>query len=159
MKIKVSQRGGERQNLDFYKGFLESLLKHVIPQCYHDKLSVKLVMAINDKSTHLDGNLGQALKKSKYNYIVSVDRTATVDDILVTLAHEAVHVAQFVTGKLNSKKINGKIHWFWKDKNYGHGVYEISKSPDGQFLELPWEAEAVKKELPLVKKILVNTFT
>lgn len=153
MKIKVSQRGGERQNLEFYKEALEAFLTYLLPPKYLKRLKIKLILAKNSKSVHLDGNQGAAYLEGK-TVIISVDRTIPVHDILLTLAHEAVHCKQFVTGKLQVKENRGVVDWMWNGVSYGSNAYDHANKSDDDFSNLPWEAEAVKNEKPLVKRFL-----
>jgi hypothetical protein len=158
MKIKVSQRGGERQNLGFYKEALEDFLTYLIPAKYLKKLKIKLILAKHENSVHLDGNQGTAYLDGK-TVIISVDRRIPVYDILLTLAHEATHCKQFVTGKLQIKEYKGSVDWIWNGISYGSNVYDHATKSDNNFLNLPWEAEAVKNEKPLVKRFLNKKFS
>jgi hypothetical protein len=64
--------------------------------------------------------------------------------LLVTLAHELVHLAQVMDGRLQLKKIKGLDTWHWKRKPYGEDPYNPSESRD-----LPWEVEASELECDL----------
>jgi hypothetical protein len=161
MKIMVSQRGGDRHNLPLYKEALEAFIKYLLPVKFQKNLKVKLILAKNSDSVYLTGDQGQArfVKDKQHDIIIAVDRTLTFDEILITLAHEAVHLKQFVTGKLKQVDVDDSTvdcEWYWKDKYYGTNVYEASKNTDGQFLDLPWEAEAVRLEKKLAKRFMIE---
>jgi len=60
------------------------------------------------------------------------------EDMMVTLAHEMVHIKQYFRGELD-----GSNHrWVWKGR----------KADGWQYENQPWEREATRLELPLYKK-------
>lgn len=63
--------------------------------------------------------------------------------MIVTLAHELVHLAQVMNGKLFLKEINGLEVWHWLNVPYGHDPY------GDKTLILPWEVEAEQREVDL----------
>lgn len=81
-------------------------------------------------------------KRPKW-YEIQIDSTMNKKNILVTLAHELVHVMQYRTGKLKEDMANGKL--VWQKKLYSNGV----GLPAGKELDEPWEDEAYKLELEL----------
>lgn len=63
--------------------------------------------------------------------------------MMVTLAHELVHVSQVMEGRLKLKKIKGLHSWTWDGCNYGVDPYGDSD------LNPPWEIDAVSQESDL----------
>lgn len=92
-----------------------------------------------------NGNVTIRIKfRKKLNFIES----------LSTIAHECVHVKQFMTGQLHIDKEN---IWWWKGQSYGYDPYE-GLSYAQMYSKLPWEREAVRKERQLVIKYLTHYF-
>lgn len=83
-----------------------------------------------------DGNYGIASKTGHREISVAVDSKLQLPRILLTLAHEMVHVKQFIKGHYRSEPSrNGKLKKFWLGKQYS---VEYSKRP--------WEIEAFRRE-------------
>lgn len=55
--------------------------------------------------------------------------------LIVTLAHEMVHISQFADGRLQHDEGG---NWVWEDVNYGPDVPTTGK----KYYKLPWETEA-----------------
>lgn len=81
----------------------------------------------------LDSNtIGLCIDESEDEFIILVkEQTRTLQEILITVAHEMIHVKQHIQNNLG---------WFLD--NYGHVPY----------LERWWEQEAFSDAVPLVKK-------
>jgi len=83
----------------------------------------------------LEGNtIGLCIDESEDEFIILVkEQTRTLQEMLVTIAHEMIHVKQYMENNLG---------WFLD--NYGHIPY----------LERWWESEAFSDALPLYKKYI-----
>lgn len=135
--------------VDFY---LEELFKRCTLEY---KLNIKIVLKNGDVVAE-DGskNVGLAWEheiKGKTWYIVHVSNDAPFLEILSTVAHEMVHIAQFATGRL---VIDDDENWIWDGKNYGHAY-------DGSELDskLPWEYDAYSKEIELSRKFVKKFYS
>jgi hypothetical protein len=62
------------------------------------------------------------------------------ENILIWLAHEMVHIKQFVRGELFDYELGGKVQW--KSKTYNCMKY----------IDQPWEKEAYRKEEQLFQE-------
>lgn len=65
--------------------------------------------------------------------------------LLMTLAHELIHLKQVMEGHLKVIKINDLHIWVWKNRQYGPDPYALKNA------SLPWETEAERKESALVR--------
>ena len=85
----------------------------------------------------LEGNtIGLCIDESEDEFIILVkEATRTLQDILITIAHEMVHVKQYIQNNLG-----------WCLDNYGHIAYK----------ERWWEKEAFAKSVLLVKKYTIH---
>lgn len=61
--------------------------------------------------------------------------------MMVTLAHELVHLSQVMLGRLSLRRINDLAIWCWDDEPYGTEPYEKSE------WTLPWESEPTRKKV------------
>lgn len=74
------------------------------------------------------------------------------DGLVETLAHEFVHVKQYLNGDLHFKK--DKEYWKGKLIPEHHVDYLTAiHLPDQQYENLPWEKEAIKKAKKIVVKM------
>lgn len=80
-------------------------------------------------------NMGKAVDSGCGDYFVFLNPKFTVSDLCQTLAHEMVHIKQYVKGQLKLKA-KGVI---WCGK-----MYRWEDSPS--YVNRPWEIEAMKKE-------------
>lgn len=87
-----------------------------------------------------DGNNGIASKTGDREISIAVDSKLPLPQMLITLAHEMVHVKQMIRGHYKAiPSRNGKHKRFWLGKQYSV-VYH----------KRPWEVEAFRREDELV---------
>lgn len=82
-------------------------------------------------------NAGQLFYEGDHSFLVL--KAGQVSVMMQTLAHEMVHLKQFVTGELGHTK-GGNLKWKGK-------VYTEKKMPN--WVNRPWEIEAMQKEVIL----------
>jgi hypothetical protein len=70
--------------------------------------------------------------------------------MVVTLAHELVHLSQVMNKRLEVKEINDLSVWFWDGQPYGTEPYA------DETVVLPWEADAERQEGNLARQFLNN---
>ena len=78
---------------------------------------------------------------------MEINKNLDVETILVTLAHEMVHLKQYATKQLKSKVVSGKEIDIWLGKKYKNLNY----------LDQPWEKEASSLEMQLYTGLIVNS--
>ena len=83
----------------------------------------------------------------QYDYEIEINKNLDVETILVTLAHEMVHLKQYATKQLKSKVVKGKEIDIWLGKKYKNLNY----------LDQPWEKEATKEEYSLFVGLILNS--
>jgi len=81
------------------------------------------------------------LYNSGCDYTICMDLDQSESTIVCSLAHEMVHVKQFVRKELTI--LNGNYCAKWKGVKF---------SDDSDYQEMPWELEADKYELQLSQK-------
>lgn len=112
------------------------------------KCNVVITTDIKSDSSNenLNGDMREAIELDngieKNYYVCRLADYANSAETMRTLAHELVHVWQSACGKL----VVNNDGWFWLGENYGTNPYENSENV------LPWEVEAAKLDLQLVKK-------
>ena len=85
----------------------------------------------------LEGNtIGLCIDESEDEFIILVkEQSRNLQEILITISHEMIHVKQYIQNNLG---------WFLD--NYGHVPYQ----------ERWWEQEAFSDAVPLVKKYAIH---
>lgn len=102
----------------------------------------ELITVMTDLNAQLEpGVEGDAMELDRHFYRIRVNRGLSLDKILTTLAHEMVHVKQFVMGELKVLVRPRVVEVKW------NGEY-FDTSASG-FTEWPWEIEAMNKEIDL----------
>lgn len=91
---------------------------------------------------------GYCLKLSKKHYYIAVSDYLSYEQLMLTIAHEFVHVKQYVTGELKSYSKQGKAVDVWRGKMYS----------DIGYYKQPWELEATEKEGDLYINFLSSCF-
>jgi hypothetical protein len=87
-----------------------------------------------------DGNNGIASKTGYREISIAVDSKLSLPKMLLTLAHEMVHVKQMIRGQYRAlPSRNGKCKRFWLGKQYSV-----------EYRKRPWEVEAFRREDELV---------
>lgn len=127
--------------------FLEELLKNykrVYPVNVKVKLSNGTVVA-EDGSLN-DGTVIRELANGIVTYTIELSNQLPFFELVSTIAHEMTHVVQFERGYLTFQGDN----WIWKGTDYGTNPYKV-KNVDK---ELPWEYDAVCKEISLTRKFV-----
>lgn len=104
--------------------------------CY--ELNIKPKRITIAEWEELEGNtIGLCIDESEDEFIILVkEQTRTLHEMLITIAHEMIHVKQYMLQHLG---------WFLD--NHGHISYQ----------ERWWEKEAFRYSVPLVEKYIVHS--
>lgn len=105
------------------------------------KYDVKIVICFKHDLTKLFKELANCEYVDDNLIIVNIDAKVHKNYILNTLAHEMVHVKQYVKGELSSRK----GLQLWKGKHVSSKL---------AYHETPWEIEAMRKEVLLAHAFL-----
>lgn len=94
------------------------------------------------------GYKGAVIKIDDSTLSMAVDSRLNITELVITVAHEMVHVKQYAKGQLKTYiKRNGKTGFKWCGKAY-----------DAAYYDQPWELEAFGRERILAIRIakLIN---
>ena len=150
MKVKISQRGGDRYNHEIYERAIRFFAKKLILKSKLPRTHVKLIMA---KNLHKQDSDGQHRDETPYRHIILVDRHMPFHDIIRTIAHEMVHAKQVSRGELKYLT-DGYV---WKGVKYPGDIY--STTPENKVKLIPWEVEPYSKENKLAKEFAAVLFS
>jgi hypothetical protein len=105
-----------------------------------NKFKYKVYVCMAPKLRQRDGNNGICSKTGSKEISIAVDSALALPQLLMTLAHEMVHVKQYVRGQYRGElSRNGKMKRIWLGKQY-----------TVEYLKRPWEQEAFRRESELV---------
>lgn len=149
MKLRIITKEQNDPNNQIYINAVGYFLKHLLGDKNYDhveRVDIKMQAVMKD-----DGEcFTRQLKNKKITVRIKVRKDMSFIRTLTTLAHECVHVSQFITGKLKITKNNT---WYWGTNNYGWNPY-FGMELDDIYKYLPWEKEAIYKENDLVKEFI-----
>ena len=80
-------------------------------------------------------------------FAISINCKRSIDEVLISLAHEMVHVSQFVSNKLKHR-IKGGYRFIWEGEVIDRDKYN--------YFDLPWEIEAYGLENDLYQKFMAT---
>lgn len=98
-------------------------------------LSVQTIPKLYSKT----GMRGATFQLGKNDFDIGLDSRLDLETMLITLAHEMVHVKQYSLGQL---KLNEQNNFVWLGKVHNNTYYES-----------PWEIEAFKRERILANRV------
>jgi hypothetical protein len=90
-----------------------------------------------------EGNRGVVFKLAPKTIAMTIDTALDVEKLIITLAHEMVHVKQYAKGQITHGK-NVKLK------------YWMGKPIKADYFDTPWEMEAYSKERILANKIFAK---
>jgi hypothetical protein len=79
-----------------------------------------------------------------YDFEIEIHKDLTFEHMMITLAHEMVHLKQYATKQLKSKFVRGTPVDTWKGTKYRNIKYK----------EQPWEKEAMQLEESLYQQFM-----
>jgi hypothetical protein len=103
-------------------------------------VSIKLVDIVED---------GTFEKVSTNNYAIELSKRLQLEHMLVTLAHEVVHLKQYVLKELKTHYIYGQPVDVWKGKRFRNKNY----------YDQPWEQEALRDEVHLYQDYISECYS
>ena len=87
------------------------------------------------------------LKKTPRDFHIELDSTINLREILINLAHEMVHVKQWVKGEMYEYADPNKVRWMKKK----YDMEEMS------YYDYPWEIDAFGRQLGLFVRMCEET--
>lgn len=139
----------EIQTLTYSKN-LKKLLQ-TLGEFYANELNLTKskykVFICTDKNLRKEGSSGLCAKTGDREITISLYSRLTPAEIMITLAHEMVHVKQFARGHYKSElKRGGKsAHHFW-----------MGNKTVKSYMNRPWEIEAYKRQDELFTAALLK---
>lgn len=133
MKLRIT--GGERQKQNLCRDFAKHTLQSVCGSRLCNVLDVTIALSntIQDQGwigscIHLDDS------QRPRDFLIELDAYLSNRYLLLTLAHEIVHVKQYARGELKQRSSNV---YKWDKK-----TYHVNETWNPKYNRLPWEIEA-----------------
>jgi hypothetical protein len=106
----------------------------------------KIQLDINAGKIEADGYCSHL---NVYDFEIEINQDLTFEHMMITLAHEMVHLKQFTTKQLKSKFIGKNAIDIWNGTRYKNLQYD----------KQPWEKEASQLEEELYHRFLLHSLT
>lgn len=134
MQVRVYQQGSNRKDTLLIREAAVQMLSRLLKPEQTEQVNLQVLV------TKLDGDFGDIeLQAAPYFRLRLADDLNSILT-LVTLAHELVHLAQVVEGRLSlSSQPSGTV-WHWDGVPYGTDPYDLED------VKLPWEVDALERE-------------
>lgn len=137
MKIKT-RKFKNRALIKLIKQAAKFYAAELVPNQYH-----KIYLDINAGKFEADG---YCTYLDGYDFEIEINKNLTFEHIMITLAHEMIHLKQYATKELKSKFVKGKPVDTWRGIKYRNLKYK----------DQPWEHEASSLEEELYHKFLLH---
>lgn len=92
---------------------------------------------------------GETIVDARQKNRIKLNIDLGLRETVYVLTHEVIHLSQITTGQLAMGR-NGSVIW---DHGYIVDKNKLSKLSYKQYMELPWEADVVKKQQFLLEKL------
>lgn len=138
MKIKT-RKFKNRALIRLIKQAAKFYAAELVPNHYY-----KIDLDINAVKCKADG---YCMHYDGYDFEIELNRKLTFEHMMITLAHEMIHLKQYATKELKSKFVKGKPIDTWKGIKYR----------DIKYKDQPWEHEAMQLEEELYHKFLLHS--
>jgi len=93
---------------------------------------------------------GETIVDPRYKNRIKLNIDLGINETVYVLTHEIIHLSQITTGQLAMGR-NGSYVWDFGYEIPKHKVYNLSYA---EYLQLPWEADVVKKQQFFLEKLL-----
>lgn len=135
--------GGKTSDRELVERMCRFAAKRLLPRV-HSRLFLKIEFEDNLYSDHsIFGDcIWESAEPRPKDYILRFDSSLSTDDLLVTAAHEMVHVKQYATGEL-------KQYSNMRGYRYKNDFYPLNYN----LIYRPWEIEAA-----MLENVLVDEF-
>ena len=138
MKIKT-RKFKNRSLIKLIKQAAKFYGSQLVPNHYY-----KIYLDINAGKFEADG---YCTYLDGYDFEIEINKNLTFEHIMITLAHEMIHLKQYATKELKSKFVKGKPVDTWRGIKYKNLKYK----------DQPWEHEASSLEEELYHKFLLHS--
>ena len=111
----ITVTGGSKNQRKYAESMAAYCLKKFLPR--HRTVNVEIKI----KNFGKDDSYGYCLQEDNRNYEIEVNRTVCMRDFLTTVAHEMVHVKQYVKGELVGAGEEDVDYWDRPSEIEAHG--------------------------------------
>jgi hypothetical protein len=113
--IDVTITGGNKSQRKYAESMAQYCIKKFLPK--HKNIN----LTISFKRMSNDANYGYCCHLEGREFEIELKRTLRLRDMLTTLAHEMVHVKQYVRGEITDGKIDEGDYWDRPHEIEAHG--------------------------------------
>ena len=138
MKIKT-RKFKNRSLIKLIKQAAKFYAVQLVPNQYY-----KIYLEIYANKCKADG---YCMQLDGYDFEIELNKNLTFEHMMITLAHEMIHLKQYATKELKSKFVRGKPVDTWRGVKYR----------DIKYNDQPWEMEAMELEEELYHKFLLHS--
>lgn len=139
MKLTIQRKLGDERDDELIRDAVLFMLQRLLTPAQIERVSLHILV------TRLHGDFGDIELTRAPSFHIRLHYEVNAILLMVTLAHELVHMAQVMNGRLELKKIKDLSVWYWDGIPYGTAPY------DDPELVLPWETDAEECECDLVR--------
>ena len=137
MKLTIRRTKGDPRDVQLIREAVPFILSRLLKPLHMKGVTLHITL------TTLKRDFGDISVSEAPKFRLRLHHEMDTLFMIVTLAHELVHMAQVMDGRLSFKKINNLAVWHWMGEPYGAEPYA---DPDAN---LPWETDAVLLESDL----------
>ena len=147
MKLTIRRNDGDPRDVKLLHEAVPFILSRLMKPRDVKKVSLHISL------TRLHGDFGDIEIETAPAFRIRLHHEMDTLLMIVTLAHELVHLSQVMRGSLKLNKINDLTVWHWDDVPYGAEPYD---NPEHA---LPWETEADSRETELASQFCAHYIT
>lgn len=134
MKLRISRGDADPRDVKMVRVAVPEMLNLILSPSQIDQLDIHI------NFTSLNGVYGDIQLENPPYFKMRLHNDLDPILLLLTLAHELIHLSQVVSGDLKLIKNNKLYEWHWKKRNFGSEPYVDHDSRP------PWEADAERRE-------------
>ena len=139
MEIEIKSRSATK------RAFLSAIVPFIAKELNLAESKYTLIVHTEGKLRNSMGCEGVIFKTGEKELTMFVDTALTLSSMLLTVAHEMVHVKQYAKGQLKSiMNSRGQSKLFWFGKSWSHVGYD----------DYPWEKEAFRRQSELALSVM-----
>lgn len=142
MQLEIERNRGTERDVKLIREAVPFMLKRLLKPEQLGQISLHISIS------RLHADLGDIILEDAPDFRLRLHHESDSILMLVTLAHELVHLAQVIEGRLKFRKIKGLYAWVWDGRSYGHDPYADPERV------LPWERDAELREGDLARQFL-----
>jgi hypothetical protein len=124
----VVVEGGNKVQRDIAEKVVNFMIGQLLPRHRTLDITVQLNKMNDDAIGYCQ------MEDTNREFIIEVDKTIGIKELVTTICHEMIHVKQYVRNEMNDDLVeNGQAVWRGRKVN-----------PNTKYYDLPWEKEAYR---------------